>query len=86
MSTTALFNAPLYLWNLYVDHLWNYTPGSWVERTASTFRVLAFITIAPFLILTMLVRTDRPSVLVVAHIAHRTLCCRTSRRMSSRAR
>lgn len=58
MSTTALFSAPLYLWHLYVKYLWNYKPGSWVERTASTFRVMAFLVIAPFVILTMLVHTS----------------------------
>ncbi|GJE95504.1 hypothetical protein PsYK624_116890 [Phanerochaete sordida] len=54
MSSTALFSLPFYLWHLYVEHLWNYKAGSWVERTAATFRVMAFLVIAPFAILTML--------------------------------
>lgn len=58
MSTTAssLASAPFFLWNLYLEHLWDYKPGSWVQRTASSFRVLAFIVIMPFAILTLLVR------------------------------
>lgn len=55
MSTTVLA-APLYLWNLYVEYLWNYQQNSWVDRIASTFRVLALLLITPFAILTMLVR------------------------------
>ncbi|KZT10952.1 uncharacterized protein LAESUDRAFT_734664 [Laetiporus sulphureus 93-53] len=46
--------VPSYLWSLYVTHLWNYEPGSWVDDTASTFRLLAFVVIAPFVLLTLL--------------------------------
>lgn len=56
MSTTVLA-APLSLWNLYVEYLWNYQRDSWVDRVASTFRVLALLLITPFAILTMLVRS-----------------------------
>ncbi|PCH43619.1 hypothetical protein WOLCODRAFT_164590 [Wolfiporia cocos MD-104 SS10] len=50
----SLLAAPGVLWTLYVDYLCNYAPGSWVYKTASTFRVLAVATILPFVLLTLL--------------------------------
>ncbi|KAH9935527.1 uncharacterized protein B0H18DRAFT_415449 [Fomitopsis serialis] len=50
----SIVSAPASLWQLYVEHLWNYTPGSWVDSAAWTFRMLAFLSILPFAILTLL--------------------------------
>ncbi|KZT72114.1 hypothetical protein DAEQUDRAFT_723282 [Daedalea quercina L-15889] len=50
----SILFAPTTLWGLYVEYLWNYEPGSWVDRAASTFRFLAFLLIAPFAVLTLL--------------------------------
>jgi len=55
-ATIHLSSLPYALWEAYRDYLWNYTPNSWVGQTAYTFRVLAFLLILPFLILTLLVR------------------------------
>ncbi|CCM01139.1 uncharacterized protein FIBRA_03187 [Fibroporia radiculosa] len=49
-----VLSAPNLLWSLYVDYLWNYQRGSWVYSVASTFRVLAFTIIVPFVLLTLL--------------------------------
>ncbi|KAI0031742.1 hypothetical protein K488DRAFT_86530 [Vararia minispora EC-137] len=38
----------------YADTLVHYAPDSWVASTASTFRVLAFLTILPVILLTLL--------------------------------
>jgi len=54
MNTTAVLALPQHLWHLYVEYLCNYKPGSWVDSAASTFRILAFLTIAPFVGLTLL--------------------------------
>ena len=53
----TMASVPLALWHLYLDNLVNYQPGSWVAKTASTFRVLAFAIMLPFVLLTLLVRT-----------------------------
>ncbi|KIP08394.1 hypothetical protein PHLGIDRAFT_117264 [Phlebiopsis gigantea 11061_1 CR5-6] len=53
-SGTVIFALPVYLWHLYVDHLWKYDAGSWVGRTASAFRVLALLLIMPLAVLAML--------------------------------
>ena len=55
-TTMTLVTLPATLWDFYVDYLWNYKPGSWVDSAASTFRVLAILSILPFVILTLLVR------------------------------
>ena len=55
-TTMTLLTLPATLWDLYVEYLWEYKPGSWVGSAASTFRVLAFLSILPFAILTLLVR------------------------------
>ncbi|KAI0789111.1 hypothetical protein C8Q75DRAFT_703073, partial [Abortiporus biennis] len=58
-------STPLILWDLYIEYLWNYEEGSWVNSIASYFRILAFLLIAPFVLLTLL---D-----VVSYIIARTL-------------
>ncbi|RPD74236.1 hypothetical protein L226DRAFT_535703 [Lentinus tigrinus ALCF2SS1-7] len=50
----SLSSLPHTLWHLYLNHLVYYEQGSWVDKIASTFRVLAFAMIAPFIILTLL--------------------------------
>ncbi|KAI0328636.1 hypothetical protein GY45DRAFT_1210056, partial [Cubamyces sp. BRFM 1775] len=47
-------SVPHTLWHLYLDHLVYYKPGSWVDSVASTCRVLAFMTLLPFILLTLL--------------------------------
>ena len=83
----SLSSLPHTLWHLYLDHLVFYKPGSWVDKIASTCRVLAFATIVPFVILTLLVcimhpviwhhAPDLPSCVSLFPILHR----RTSRHM-----
>lgn len=46
--------VPRLLWDTYTEYLWNHQPGSWVGRTASTFRVLALVVVLPVVILTLL--------------------------------
>lgn len=53
----AMVSLPAHLWRLYVEYLWDPAPGSWVSRTAYTFRILAYFMIAPFCILTLVVRS-----------------------------
>ncbi|KAI0745832.1 hypothetical protein C8Q76DRAFT_705203 [Earliella scabrosa] len=50
----SLASLPHTLWHLYVDNLVHYQKGSWVDSIASTCRVLAFATIIPFILLTLL--------------------------------
>ncbi|RDX55057.1 hypothetical protein OH76DRAFT_1397401 [Lentinus brumalis] len=50
----SLSSLPHTLWHAYLDHLVFYEQGSWVDKIASTCRVLAFATIIPFAILTLL--------------------------------
>ncbi|KAI0694325.1 hypothetical protein BC835DRAFT_1349836 [Cytidiella melzeri] len=54
MSSLSALSAPLYLWYLYVEYLWNYKQGTWVYRIASTAWILAFIVLTPFVFLTLL--------------------------------
>jgi len=54
LSHTSFASTPRLLWDAYVDYLWNYQPGSWVGRTASSFRILAVILILPIVFLTLL--------------------------------
>ncbi|KAI9060240.1 hypothetical protein FKP32DRAFT_1613772 [Trametes sanguinea] len=49
-----LVSIPHTVWHLYLEHLVYYKPGSWVDSVASTCRVLAFMTILPFILLTLL--------------------------------
>ncbi|KAI0055162.1 hypothetical protein BV25DRAFT_1843152 [Artomyces pyxidatus] len=52
--TMSPLELPAQLWRWYVDYLWNYERDSWVASTASTFRVLAILTILPGILLTLL--------------------------------
>ncbi|TFK54140.1 hypothetical protein OE88DRAFT_1711090 [Heliocybe sulcata] len=45
---------PSSLWNCYLEYLVYYEPTSWVGKAASTFRILAFMALAPFILLTLL--------------------------------
>ncbi|KAJ7594309.1 hypothetical protein C8J56DRAFT_926441 [Mycena floridula] len=47
-------SVPLFLWELYIEHLCNFSANSWVAKVAYTFRVLAVLLILPFLILGLL--------------------------------
>ena len=51
-SVVALLS---YLWNAYVDHLWNYHSNSWVATLAYAFRLWAILAILPTLVLALLV-------------------------------
>ncbi|KAI0958581.1 hypothetical protein AcV7_004368 [Taiwanofungus camphoratus] len=57
-AAMSILSAPGALWHLYVEHLWYYSPHSWVASVASTCRVLAFVVIAPFVLLTLLDATS----------------------------
>ncbi|KAI0358383.1 hypothetical protein OH77DRAFT_1397024 [Trametes cingulata] len=52
--SSSIASIPQTLWHLYLDNLVYYKPGSWVDSAASTCRVLAFMTILPFILLTLL--------------------------------
>ncbi|EIN11747.1 hypothetical protein PUNSTDRAFT_131902 [Punctularia strigosozonata HHB-11173 SS5] len=56
MSTneTSILTVPYIIWRWYLDTLVYYDPQSWVASVAHAFRILAFVLIAPFAILTML--------------------------------
>ncbi|KAL4080267.1 hypothetical protein V8B97DRAFT_724401 [Scleroderma yunnanense] len=54
VSSYSWSTVPHLLWGAYIEHLWNPQPGSWVGRTAATFRVLAFLVVLPVVILTLL--------------------------------
>ncbi|KAJ7647148.1 hypothetical protein FB45DRAFT_1051690 [Roridomyces roridus] len=53
---TTVASLPQALWNLYVEHLWNWTdhPSSWISRIAYTARVLSILLILPLVILILL--------------------------------
>ncbi|KAH7888497.1 hypothetical protein F5I97DRAFT_706719 [Phlebopus sp. FC_14] len=53
-SQISIASAPRLLWDTYLEYLWNYQPGSWVGRTASSFRILALLLVLPVVILTLL--------------------------------
>ena len=55
-NSSSILSTPFVLWDFYVEYLWRYQPGSWVEWTASCFRAFAIAAIAPFAVLTLLVR------------------------------
>ena len=44
-----------YLWNWYIDYLWNYDSNSWVATIAYAFRIWAILAILPTLVLGLLV-------------------------------
>ncbi|KAI0775668.1 hypothetical protein BD413DRAFT_652145 [Trametes elegans] len=50
----GLASVPQTAWRLYLDHLVYYQPGSWVDSAANTCRVLAFVAVVPFILLTLL--------------------------------
>ncbi|KDQ57801.1 hypothetical protein JAAARDRAFT_35491 [Jaapia argillacea MUCL 33604] len=53
-SSVSIISTPRIVWDWYVQYLVFYESGSWVDKTASTFRVLAFLLVSPFMILTLL--------------------------------
>jgi len=52
---SSIFTVPSYLWNEYVDYLWNYDSNSWVATIAYAFRIWAILAILPTLVLALLV-------------------------------
>lgn len=54
-GASTLLTAPAYLWHLYVEYLWNYERHPWILSASATFKLLALITIMPFVILSLLV-------------------------------
>ncbi|KAH9954124.1 hypothetical protein BC827DRAFT_75896 [Russula dissimulans] len=50
----SILAAPLYLWNWYIDYLWNYDSNSWVATIAYAFRIWAILAILPTLVLALL--------------------------------
>ncbi|KAH9058844.1 hypothetical protein EDB87DRAFT_1625700 [Lactarius vividus] len=46
--------APPYLWDWYIDYLWNYDHNSWVATIAYGFRIWAILAILPTVILCLL--------------------------------
>ncbi|KIJ19169.1 hypothetical protein PAXINDRAFT_97195 [Paxillus involutus ATCC 200175] len=69
LSHTSFASTPRLLWDAYVDYLWNYQPGSWVGRTASSFRILAVILVLPIVFLTLLVCTFVSAPPLYLHLA-----------------
>lgn len=61
-STTTMspVELPTLLWTWYIEHLWNYKPGSWVDTSASTFRFLAAFIIMPLALLVMFASPSLP--------------------------
>jgi hypothetical protein len=55
MSISFILVAPSYLWNTYLDYLWNYDSNSWVATIAYGFRIWAIFAILPTLVLGLLV-------------------------------
>ena len=51
----VMSSIPSYLWNSYVDYLWNYDSNSWVATIAYAFRIWAILAILPTLVLALLV-------------------------------
>jgi hypothetical protein len=54
MTMVTLFGLPSLLWAQYIEYLWDYEPGSWVDASASTFRLAAVFIIMPLVLLVML--------------------------------
>lgn len=50
----TLFELLSLLWARYTEYLWDYEPGSWVDASASTFRLAAAFIVMPLLLLVML--------------------------------
>lgn len=51
-------SAPQFLWNYYVEYLWNYKSHSLVAKIGYTFRVLALVLLLPIMILILIVRSN----------------------------
>ena len=52
----SVHDIPAQLWHLYLDYLWDPSPGSWVSTIASIFRIIAIAIVLPFALLTLFVR------------------------------
>ncbi|KAI9442494.1 hypothetical protein H4582DRAFT_1287209 [Lactarius indigo] len=52
MSSAVI--APPYLWDWYIDYLWNYDHNSWVATIAYGFRIWAILAILPTVVLCLL--------------------------------
>lgn len=66
----TLLELPSLLWAQYIEYLWDYEPGSWVEASASTFRLAAAFIVMPLAVLVMLASLSLHTVL---HVNHTTL-------------
>ena len=64
----SLSELPGLLWAQYIEYLWDYEPGSWVDASASTFRLFAAFIIVPLALLVMLA-----SLRTVLHVNRKTL-------------
>ncbi|KAL5528575.1 hypothetical protein ACEPAF_7711 [Sanghuangporus sanghuang] len=49
-----LLALPAWLWRLYVEYLWNWDAHPWIKNAAATFRLMAILVVAPFVLLTLL--------------------------------
>ena len=65
-----LFELLGLLWARYIEYLWDYKPGSWVDASASTFRLVAVFIIMPLIVLVMLASL---SLHILLHANHKTL-------------
>ena len=63
----TFFELPSLLWAQYIEYLWYYEPGSWVEASASTFRLAAVFIVMPLAVLVMLASLSLHTVLHVNH-------------------
>ena len=54
------FELSTLLWTRYIEYLWDYKPGSWVDASASTFRLFAAFIIVPLALLVMLASPPLP--------------------------
>jgi hypothetical protein len=57
---SSFLAAPSYLWNSYINYLWNYDSNSWVATIAYAFRIWAILAILPTLVLALLVSIFLP--------------------------
>ncbi|KAL5507421.1 hypothetical protein ACEPAH_6877 [Sanghuangporus vaninii] len=49
-----LLALPAWIWRLYVEYLWNWDMHPWIKNAAATFRLMAILVVAPFVLLTLL--------------------------------
>ena len=59
-TTMSLLELPSLLWTWYIEYLWDYQPGSWVDTSASTFRFFAAFIIMPLALLVMFASPSLP--------------------------